>query len=167
MLKIFDLVPSWVYAAAIAALLVVAGLQRIETANLEVRLATAKKEISEQRESYQAVLNAEIEKSRAKERTLNDKIAKTQEAKNAEINTLRTDVRDLRGRLSYLSTRPTSTPGGEAATFAQAPAGCPGPVLYRDTAEALADEAERADLIRIELRACYRQWDQAVEVMEK
>lgn len=154
-------VPAILWAGIAAALLIVCGAQRIEVAVIEARLSSAQKELAEVRESHAVELAKAHEDSRKKERELGNAIDKTNRDKNAEINTLRATVRTLRDRLRDLPERPTSEPRGESASFGQAPIGCPGPVLYRDTAEALTDEAERADLIRIELKAVYAKWDSA------
>lgn len=156
-----SLIPAWIWALACAVLMATVGIQAVQISGLETEIAQERLAHKSTRLEYaDKARHAEAE-ARQKEFELAAAIDQQRKVKDDEISNLRRDVRNLRGRLSDLSTRPASDPGAEAASFGQAPVGCPGPVLYRDTAEALVDEAERADVIRIELKACYGAWDKA------
>lgn len=156
-----SIVPSWVWAILVAALVATTGIQTIRVSDLKAEVARVERAHDNTKLKYaEAARKAEAE-ARAAEQTLREQVDQLRKVKQDEINALRRDVRNLRGRLSDLPARPASDPGAEAASFGQAPLDCPGPILYRDTAEALVDEAERADVIRLELKACYASWDWA------
>lgn len=163
---LLNLVPSWVYAIVIAALLALGAGQAVHIAALKGSVATERAAHEKTKAEYTAKALAAEHDAREREQDLRSYVEKLKEQKDAQIDSLSADVRDLRKRLSYLPARPAGDPGAENAGFGQAPSGCPGPILYRDTAEALADEAERADVIRFSLKACYAAWDHAKELMD-
>ena len=158
---LFGLVPSWVWAALVSVLAATVGIQAVRISGLKADVAQEQLEHKSTRLKYADEARKAEADARQKEFELATAIDQQRKVKDDEISNLRRDVRNLRGRLSDLSTRPTGDSGAPTASFGQAPVGCPGPVLYRDTAEALVDEAERADVIRIELKACYGAWDKA------
>lgn len=158
---LLSLVPSWVWAALVAALTATTGIQAIRISGLKADVAQEQRAHQDTKLQYAEKARQAEADARQKEFELTEAIDQQRKVKDNEISNLRRDVRNLRDRVSHLATRPASDPGAEAASFGQAPVGCPGPVLYRDTAEALIDEAERADVIRIELKACYAAWDKA------
>ena len=124
---------------------------RVETQSAEIKLA--KDEIQFNQERMQAIQDA-----RAHETALQAAADKARIQRDDQINRLRADVRNLRGLVQQLPSRPAEpqAPGaGEAAVE------CFGPVLYRETGQDLVDEAERADTIRIELIRVYQLWDEA------
>ena len=164
---LFDLVPGWLWAVALAAVLGLSVTQEVRVAHCKAQLAGEKQAHAETRRQYaEAAAQAQAE-TRKREQDLRDSIDAQRRAKDVEIKRLRADVLDLRERLSNLPARPAGDSGAKDASFGQAAPGCAGPVLYRDTAEALAAEAERGDLIRIELKACYAAWDKARELMSR
>lgn len=149
------------YAIVVALLLAFGVTQELRIGGYKTKVAAEQKAHAETGLKYANAAVAAQREARQKEAELQEFADRLRRTKDAEINSLRIDVRNLRERLSNLPTRPASDPGAATASFGQAPINCPGPILYRDTAEALADEAERADLIRIELKACYSAWDKA------
>ena len=161
---LLDVVPGWVYALIIAALLALGVTQELRVGAYKIQVASEKQSHADTKRQYAEAAAKGQADARRKEQDLQSAIDAQRETKNAEINMLRADVRNLRERLSHLPARPAGDPGAATASFGQAPASCPGPILYLDTAEALADEAERADLIRINLKACYFAWDKAREL---
>ena len=163
---IFNIVPGWVYGIVLALMLAVGVTQELRISTFKVEVAAAKQASATQRLDYEQRARSAEAEARSREFDLHSFIDKLEATKNAEINTLNTDLRTLRKRLSDLPTRPAGDPGAKDASFGQATQGCAGPVLYRDTAEALADEAGRADLIRINLQACYSAWDKASEITQ-
>ncbi len=166
LMKIFDVLPGWVYGLIIATLLTISGVQLIHVAALKAELAQSKSEFDRMTSEYIGKALESERVARDKEQQLRGFTDKLREQTDAQINSLTADVTALRKRLSYLPTRPAGDPGSANASFGQAAKGCAGPILYRDTAEALADEAQRADVIRINLGACYDAWDRAKEIME-
>ena len=65
--------------------------------------------------------------------------------------------------LEQLRTRPSrpSTTAPAVASNGQAASGCTGAELYREDASVALREAARADTIRVSLKACYAQYDDA------
>lgn len=166
LMKIFDVLPGWVYALIIAALVAMGGVELVHVAALQAEVSTSKAEIDRiVAEASTKALEAE-RIARSKEQQLRGFTDQLREQTDAQITSLRADVVGLRKRLSYLPARPAGDPAAASAGFGQAAKGCAGPILYRDTAEALADEAARADVMRINLGACYDAWDRAKEIME-
>lgn len=161
---LLNLIPGWVWAIIVASLVALGVTQELRIGAYRIQVAHEQQSHAQtQRQYAEAAAKGEAD-ARKKEKELQDAIDRQRGAKDAEINRLRADVRALRERLSHLPDRPAGDPGAATAGFGQAPVNCPGPILYRDTAEALADEAERADLIRINLQACYAAWEKAREL---
>ena len=164
---LLDLVPGWIWAIVVAVMLALGVTQSMHVGLLKSQLAGERQAHADTKFKYsEAARVAEVE-ARKRESDLQAFADQLRKTKDAQIAALRSDVRALRDSLSNLPTRPAGDPGAATAGFGQAAPGCAGPVLYRDTAEALAGEAERADLIRLNLKACYSAWDAAAEVMQK
>lgn len=164
---VLDGVPGWLWALAVAALMATNVVSLGQIGVLEVRLAQAKTEVAEQRVKTGEVkaefdqykldqadqrIRDEVE-ARQRERDLQAQADKLRSQKDAEINRLRADVRDLRYGLHTLPSRPAlSGAGGAGAAASGDPAAgqCGAAVLYREDGELLVDEAGRAEEIRIE-----------------
>lgn len=158
---LLGIVPSWVWALLVTTLTATTGIQAVRISGLKADIATEQNAHSNTKLQYaDAARKAEAE-ARQKEADLNEAIAQQRKAKDNEIASLRIAVRNLRDSVSYLPARPSGDSGAATASFGPAAPGGAGPILYRDTAEALIDEAERADVIRINLKACYAAWDKA------
>ena len=71
----------------------------------------------------------------------------------ATADQLRRELRDRPSRPAATGTPESAADGKEAAP------GCTGDKLYGEGAGFLIGEAERADLIRVELKACYQSYD--------
>lgn len=158
-LALLDLVPKTVYAAIVAALLVLCGVQTVRVAVTSASLASAKTEklqIVTANAQAQAAAQAD---ARSREYQIQDALDRIRKTKDAQIAQLRTDVRRLLDRVPDLPSRPSGDPGAKDASFGAPAAGCAGPVLYQDTWQALAREAERADELRLELIRVYDAWD--------
>jgi hypothetical protein len=116
-------------------------------AMIEMRLENAQKTIEA------------VRKVAAKESALRDELVKQQkESDDAKNNLLRQRdavIASLRNRPERPASMPASAPDSVA---------CTGTSLYRTDAEFLTGEAARADNLRIDLQACQRAYDQAVEV---
>ncbi|HKR17670.1 hypothetical protein [Rhizorhapis sp.] len=102
---------------------------------------------------------------RATEKRLADNARSITKEKNDAIADL---VADRNALLEQLRTRPRrpATAATTVATNGQAAPGCTGAQLYRDDSEFLAREASLSDEIRISLKACYAQYDDAREKMQ-
>ena len=158
------LVPAPVWVGAVLILSSLCAWQELrvvqyrgEAQSAEIKLAKA--EIRVNQERAQAIQDA-----RAHETALQAAADKARIQRDGQINRLRADVRNLRGRVQQLSSRPA---GPQAPGAGEAAVDCPGPVLYRETGQDLVDEAERADTIRIELIRVYQLWDEARKLNEQ
>lgn len=110
----------------------------------------------------QAVLLAAAEKrAREAERKLQESADVFQKDKRDEIARIDTQYRAIIDGLRQRPERPAVSEVPHAARLAESACQCTGARLYREDAEFLAREAARADAIRAELDACYRQYDQA------
>ena len=164
-LALVDLVPKTVYAIAVAALLALCGVQTVRLAATGSSLAAAKAEklqIVTANAQAQAAAQAD---ARNREFQMQEILDRTRKTKDAQIAQLRIDVRRLLDRVPDLPQRPAGDPGAKDASFGAAAPGCPGPVVYGDTWEALTREAERADQLRAELQKVYELWDQTRAVI--
>jgi septal ring factor EnvC (AmiA/AmiB activator) len=171
------MLPGWIWALICAGLMAVNGVQMVRVSLAHGQVNTVKQQLAEERASFEK-LKAEAAAQRARdesaarkrEQTLQAAADKLRSQKDAEIQSLRADVRSLRDRLQQLPERPADAtdtadrPAPEAAGAREAPSGYAGSVIYRDTGEALVSEAERADTIRLALIQCYSLWDQARSV---
>lgn len=174
LLALLDVVPSWLWAAAVAICVATGVAQQVRIAGLNADVAYQKAQAAAEkgahaqtREQYATALAQAQVEARSKEQKLRESMDGLQRSKDREIAKLGADVRDLRDRLSDLPTRPAGSSGAATAAFDPPAQGSDGPILYRDTAQALADEAGRADRIRIELMACYDAWDKAREILKE
>lgn len=98
---------------------------------------------------------------RTVEKQLAANASKIEKEKNDEISSIAA-VRD--GLLEQLRTRPgrgTATGAAPTAANGQAAGGSTGAQLYAEDAGFLVREAARADEIRVSLKACYAQYDDA------
>lgn len=179
---VLDGVPGWLWALAVTALIGTNLVGVSQIAKLEVRLANAKTQVAEERvktgevkdEFKQYKLDqaeqriADEADARKRERDLQAQADKLRSQKDAEINRLRTDVRDLRYGLHTLPTRPALSGAGGAGAAAsgdQAAGQCGAAVLYREDGELLVDEAGRAEEIRIEYLNLFDLYQRAREAL--
>lgn len=89
--------------------------------------------------------------------------------KSHEINRLRSEHAAAIERLRHRPERPTTTTGhlpAPAVPGATA-AGCTGAELYRQDGQVLRGESLRAEQIRIELKACYAQYERARKMINE
>lgn len=179
---LLDAIPGWVWALACASLLAVNMGQLSRNTALQLDLKTEQvarqeqvtktAELQSTFEAYkreQADQRAEDEATaRKRERDLQAKADQLKEKKDAEINRLRADVRELRYGLHNLPARPAVKAGGGAGSAAgseEAPGQCGPAVLYREDGEFLVDEAERAEEIRIEYLNLFDLYQRAREAL--
>lgn len=157
---LLDIVPGWMYAIGIAALLALGAGQAMHVSSLKGDVAKAKQataqvktEFAEYRAAAETQRAEDETTQRKREQDLQAQADKLRSVKNAEINRLRADVRDLRYGLQHLPVRLSAgTPSGGASAPSQG--GAPGQVcdrgvIYRETAADLAAESERAETIRL------------------
>lgn len=111
----------------------------------------------------EAIASAE-RKVREIEQSMQDQVFKVQKDKHDEIDRLNRKHHAIVDGLRKRAARPAPVPVPSPAAHTESACQCDGRQLYREDAEFLAREAARADAIRIELEACYRQYDQAREL---
>ena len=109
-------------------------------------------------DAYKAQAQIELAKlaaqTRDTERTMQSQSNQIQKDKQHEINAINRAAAAL---VSELRNRPAR--GENLSTDSRATENCDGSQLYRDDAEFLAREAERADEVMAELKACYKAYD--------
>ena len=155
MIKIFDMVPGWLWCCACGVLLVGLGLtsHRLDAERLAHQTTLTQQ--AEQRAQAEA-------RAREAESTHAQTIeAITQKAAH-DRKTLAADVARLTRSLRDRPERPAGLP--ESATSAVA---CTGAGLYRADGEFLAGEAARANETRLQLADCKARYDAAVELTKK
>lgn len=104
-MKILDLIPSWVYAAAIAALLSMLGWSAIQTAIAKQELATYKAEVAENTRRAEAEARAKEQRlQRENERIANEstqrerRLASNAATSQLAANSLRDEIQRLNAR---------------------------------------------------------------------
>ena len=155
MTRLFDLVPGWAWALAVAALSV-ATLHQWSAA------VSARAEVDRMIAKAAVEREASIEEARLRERAAQAEADRYRSQKNAELENI---DRRLGAALRELRARPARPEAGasvpEVAIPGQGSRSCSGSGLFREDAEFLAREAARADRLRAALRECYGTYDAA------
>lgn len=106
------------------------------------------------------------EDTRQREADLQTFVDTQRKEKTDEINRLRSDHAAALDRLRNRPERPASSANLPAPASDGTPAaGCTGAQLYRQDGQVFRGESLRAETIRLELRACYEQYDKARSVI--
>lgn len=104
--------------------------------------------------------------ARKRETDLQTTVDTQRKGKTDEIKRLRSDHAAAIERLQYRPERPPRSANLPASASNGPPAsGCTGAELYRQDGQLLRGESLRAETIRLELRSCYQQYDQARAVI--
>lgn len=148
-MKIFDLVPSWVYALVIVTL---TGLWGVA----ELRVASAKLDLA----NYQAEIEAETRKAEQRAR-------EAEQAMQASADQLRQEkdreIREVTARAAALSNslrnRPERPQTGSVPSTADTCAGASGAQLARGDGEFLAGYAADAARLAVALDQCVKQYE--------
>jgi hypothetical protein len=120
MLKIFDLVPSWVYAAGIAGLLLLCGVTYVRMDMAKAELATYRAEVAENtRKAEVAARVKETEMQVNVERIAQD-AAKRETQLATRLASANRAAGGLRDEIDRLNARTTPEDPGAAAFFAEA-----------------------------------------------
>jgi hypothetical protein len=118
MLKIFDVVPGWIYAAAIAVLVLVAGAAYVRMNNAHRELATSRAEVAENTRKAEAEARAKEQAMQVQvERIAANEFKKTQ-VLAARVAAADNAARGLRDDIDRLNARPTPE-DPESATYAR------------------------------------------------
>ena len=102
-----------------------------------------------------------LEKAAANTADLQAKANKTTREKNAQIQALNSRVSVLNTELRNRPQRPSGASVPTATSIGGAPSGCTGAGLYGQDAEFSLGEAATAQILRINLKACYQQYNAA------
>lgn len=103
--------------------------------------------------------------ARATEKKLAENAKAITKEKNDAIARISADRDAVLEQLRSRPSRPSTT-APAVASNGKAASGCTGAELYRPDSEFLVWEAARADNIRVSLKACYAQYDDAREKMQ-
>lgn len=98
---------------------------------------------------------------RAKEQQLAQQVNVITEEKNRAVNDLEQRLAVLSDRVRQFAERPAVPDTPKVAADAKGRSCNCGPVIYRQDAEFLGEEAERAEKLRISLLACQQQYEAA------
>lgn len=146
--RIFDVVPGWIYAAVIAALLLLSGVFYVRMNKAVTGLATYKLEVAENTRKAEA-------EARRKEREMQenaDQIARDMQKREAEqaarASSSRATIGKLRNEIARLNARPMPQNPELASCFREASTARE---LLGTCAERYRELAEEADGIRIQL----------------
>lgn len=155
-MNVLDLLGGWQLKLIISILAFAAlfAYHKIEV-NKAVTKATTELRLEYSKESFKLKehsMNAQIE--------LQTKVDKIEKDKNNEIANLKSRVRTLTDSLSSRPNRPEPSGVSSSTGNQESRPGSTGAELYREDGEFLAREAARADEIRIELKGCYKSYDE-------
>lgn len=153
-LGLFKLIPSWLYAAAIAGLLVT-------NCTTMHRLDAAKLDLSDLKAQHAEAARAAEASARAKEQAATVTLATIEQKASDEKKRLSAD---LAAAHRELRNRPERPSGDDVRKGPAVGVGCTGAQLYRSDVEFLLGEAARADGLRIALGRCQAAYDQAVKL---
>lgn len=166
--KLFDLIPSWVYAAAVALLSTLLFLQW-STSNVEIQrqkmavLAEQKKHSDYVAEQLKINTKAKDE-ARQREQDLQAQADKDRHESQTRINRLRTERDAALAKLRDHPQRPASANGivlpSPAGSGSQA-SGCTGAELYREDAEAALGIGFDAEELRLEYNKLWSLYERA------
>lgn len=170
MTALFALIPRWVYAALIAMLAATSCKFKLDKDGLSLEVEKHKVAAAQLEAQQQAALAQATAKARDTEQALVAKVETIQEESHAQITALAAQRDDLRKRLRAAATAARaadSVPTSAAvATTAQATAGSDSPELSGQAGYDLVSEAYRADVIRLQLATCERQYEAAREALK-
>ena len=154
LLGLFSLIPSWIYAALLAALMATncATLHRLD--NAKVALSDLKAQHAEAARAAEA-------SARSKEQAAAATLAQTE--KDARDAQKRLSA-DLAVALDSLRKRPARPASGAVPASGGNSLGCTGASLFAEDAEFLIRETARADSNRLQLEACRQAYDAAVRL---
>lgn len=169
-MKLFDFVPSWLWAAVVAGLLAMFLITNARLSAEQLAHQTTKLTHAEQQNRLQAQLRELGEQYRVTEQKLLADITTTRKETDEKVSAARATAADLRNRLRDIAARPVAgglmPPPGGLAAFAAPALGGDEAVVLGTLGEADVSEAERAEVIRLDLLACYAAYDAAREAQK-
>lgn len=133
----------------------------------EVKIAVSKAEIAliAKYKKQSDLLEAKSKKASSK---LKDQQQKSDKEKDAKVKQLDTELDAFVAGLLNRPERPEVTSSNTRdSSNAESTKGATGAELYRSDAEVLARYATKAEQLKIELLACYKQYDEVKQVLDK
>lgn len=154
LLKIFDILPGWVWALICSVAMGTAAFQSDRLKSLKLETAEAKAHYAEVARKAEAA-------NRQQERQHADDLTAINQRSADETRALATRIAELAAGVLNRPDRPASgaVPKGPAPEV-----GCTGAQLYRPDAAFLIGESARADKLRIDLARCQAAYDSAVKL---
>lgn len=154
LLGLFNLLPGWVYAGIVAALMATncTTLHRLDSAKLN--LADLKAQHAEAARAAEA-------SARTKEQAFANALSSTEQKASDEKKRL-ADQLALATR--ELRNRPERPASGDVPKGPAGGVGCTGAGLFAEDATVALREAARADGVRLQLEACKAKYDAAVKL---
>lgn len=119
-MKIFDLVPSWVYAAAIGVLLALLGWSHLQTEVAKRELATYKAEVAENTRRAEAEARAKEQRLQRENERIANEASKRERRLASNAATSQLAVGSLRDEVARLNARPMPSDPGAAAESREA-----------------------------------------------
>ena len=160
-----SLVPSWVWAAAVAALAATSCKLTVDLGAVKLELEKTKVVYEQERANQMAVLAQAQQRFRTAEQSLVEATVQIREETHAQLAANTAAADDLRRRLRIAQANAATAALVSSATQV-APAEPPGTVdagaqLSERVGSDLVSLAERGDTLRAELQACYRTYEAA------
>lgn len=170
MTAIFSLIPSWVWAAAVAALTTISCKLTVDLGAVKLELEKTKVVHEQERANQLAVLANAQERARQAEQSIQATATAIREESHAQVLAARADADRLRDRLRAQLNPPRAAasvvPSAAQAAAVAAPADSAGAQLPLGVGDDLVSLALRAEELRADAQACRRQYDAARSALE-
>lgn len=159
-----SLVPSWVWAAAVAALAATSCKLTVDLGQVKLELEKTKVVYEQERANQMAVLANAQERARQAEQSIQATATAIRKAVDEQVTFARADADDLRRKLRVASANAATAALVSSTVAASAPAAAPielGAVLPVGVGDDLVSLAQRADEIRAYTQAVRRYYEAA------
>lgn len=164
-----SLIPSWVWAAAVAALAATSCKLTVDLGAVKLELEKTKV-VYEQERAHQATVLAQAQQRyRTAEQAITETTVAVREERHDEILAANAAADDLRRRLRVASANAATAALVSRTVAASTPAAAPielGAVLPLGVGDDLVSLALRADELRADAQACRKQYEAARSALE-
>jgi len=164
-----SLVPSWVWAAAVATLAATSCKLKIDLGSVQLELEKTKVVYEQERANQMAVLAQAQQRFRQSEQNLVEATVAIREETHAQVLASAAAADDLRRRLRTSAANAATAALVSSTVAASAPAAAAvelGAVIPDRVGDDLISLAERANEIRADAQACRRQYNAARSALE-
>lgn len=164
-----SLVPSWVWAAAVAALAATSCKLKIDLGSVQLELEKTKVVYEQERANQLTVLAQAQQRFRAAEQSLVEATVVIREETHEQVTAATTLADNLRQRLRVAQANSATAALVSRTVAASAPAAAPieiGEVIPVGVGDDLVSLALRADELRADAQACRKQYDAARSALE-